>query len=70
MKCFEVRPSKGIKRFLKYFIEKGKLYAYSSAENLKKSFPLKWRIFLMQKYPFIPAQNFSFICSKIYTKIF
>ena len=36
----------------------------------KHSFPLQWRIFFMQKYPFIPARNFSFICSKIYTKIF
>ena len=29
----------------------------------KYPFPLKWRIFLMQKYPFIPARNFSFIFS-------
>ena len=36
----------------------------------KCAFPLKWRIFLMQKYPFIPARNFSFICSKILYKDF
>ena len=36
----------------------------------KYAFPLIWRIFLMEKYPFIPAQNFSFICSKILYKDF
>ena len=41
-----------------------------NSRGKKCAFLLKWRIFLMQKYPFIPARDFSFICSKIYTKIY
>ena len=43
---------------------------YSTLKKAILPFPLKWRIFLMQKYPFIPARNFSFICLKILYKDF
>jgi len=42
----------------------------NNVQNIKMAFPLKWRIFLMQKCPFVPARDFSFICSKILYKDF
>ena len=39
-------------------------------QDVKLHIPIKMEDFLMQKYPFIPARNFSFIYLKILYKDF
>ena len=42
----------------------------SNTTCLKYSFSLKWGIFLMQKYPFIPARDIHSFARRFSTKIF